>query len=210
MEKNNKPLNVRLRGDLKANSSSSDIKKVRKKGGNNNSNNKESNGKKKNKKLGWKIFRALLLIGLALCIVGAGIVLGVISGIIDDTDSISLEELELLPQTSFVYDMNGNELASLYDSQNRIMVSYEDIPEDTVNAVVAIEDERFFSHHGIDIKRTLGAIVTYLANGGESSYGGSTLTQQLVKNITDDDEVAWQRKIREWYRAISLETKLDK
>ena len=111
MEKNNKPLNVRLRGDLKANSSSSDIKKVRKKGGNNNSNNKESNGKKKNKKLGWKIFRALLLIGLALCIVGAGIVLGVISGIIDDTDSISLEELELLPQTSFVYDMNGNELA---------------------------------------------------------------------------------------------------
>lgn len=210
MEKNNKPLNVRLRGDLKANSSSSDIKKVRKKGGNNNSNNNESNGKKKNKKLGWKIFRALLLIGLALCIVGAGIVLGVISGIIDDTDSISLEELELLPQTSFVYDMNGNELASLYDSQNRIMVSYEDIPEDTVNAVVAIEDERFFSHHGIDIKRTLGAIVTYLANGGESSYGGSTLTQQLVKNITDDDEVAWQRKIREWYRAISLETKLDK
>ena len=210
MEKNNKPLNVRLRGDLKASSSSSDIKKVRKKGGNNNSKNKEPNNKKKNKKLGWKIFRVVLLVGLALCIVGAGVVLGVISGIIDDTDSISLEELELLPQTSFVYDMNGNELASLYDSQNRIMVSYEDIPEDTVNAIVAIEDERFFSHHGIDIKRTLGAIVTYLANGGESSYGGSTLTQQLVKNITDDDEVAWQRKIREWYRAISLETKLDK
>ena len=150
------------------------------------------------------------MVGLALCIVGAGVVLGVISGIIDDTDSISLEELELLPQTSFVYDMNGNEMASLYDSENRIVVSFEDIPEDTVNAIVAIEDERFFSHHGIDIKRTLGAIVTYLANGGESSYGGSTLTQQLVKNITDDDEVAWQRKIREWYRAISLETKLDK
>ena len=209
MEKNNKPLNVRLRGEVKRGSSSSDIKKVRKKG-DNNSKNKEPNNKKKNKKLGWKIFRVVLLVGLALCIVGAGVVLGVISGIIDDTDSISLEELELLPQTSFVYDMNGNEMASLYDSENRIVVSFEDIPEDTVNAIVAIEDERFFSHHGIDIKRTLGAIVTYLANGGESSYGGSTLTQQLVKNITDDDEVAWQRKIREWYRAISLETKLDK
>lgn len=207
----NKPLNVRLRGDAKR-KSSSDIKKVtrRKNNNNNNPKEKEPNKKKKNKKIGWKIFRAILLIGLALCIVGAGIVLGVISGIVDDTESISLEELELLPQTSFLYDMNGNELASLYDTQNRIMVTYDDIPKHTVNAVVAIEDERYFSHHGIDIKRTLGAIVTYIANGGESSYGGSTLTQQLVKNITSDDENAWQRKIREWYRAISLETKLDK
>lgn len=211
MDNNNKPLNVRLRGDTtKRSASSSSVKKAKKTTNGNNSKDKEPNKKKKNKKIGWKIFRAILLIGLALCIVGAGVVLGVISGIIDDTESISLDELELLPQTSFVYDMNGNEMASLYDSQNRIMVTYDDIPKDTVNAVVAIEDERFFSHHGIDIKRTLGAIVTYIANGGDSNYGGSTLTQQLVKNITADDEKAWQRKIREWYRAISLETKLDK
>ena len=153
----NKPLNVRLRGDSRK-PSTSNIKKVSRKNGNNNSKNKEPNNKK-NKKLGWKIFRAVLLIGLALCIVGAGIVLGVISGIIGDTESISLDELELLPQTSFLYDMEGNELASLYDSENRIMVSYDDIPKHAVNAVVAIEDERFFSHHGIDIKRTAGAIV---------------------------------------------------
>ena len=208
MENNNKPLNVRLRGDNKRSASRSSIKKVSNK--NNNIKNKEPNKKKKNKKLGWKIFRAMLLIGLALCIVGAGIVLGVISGIIDDTESISLEELELLPQTSFMYDMNGNDLASLYDSQNRIMVTFDDIPKSAVNAVVAIEDERFFTHHGIDIKRTLGAIVTYVVNKGDSSFGGSTLTQQLVKNITSDKEKAWQRKIREWYRAISLETKLKK
>ena len=204
----NKPLNVRLRGDSRK-PSTSNIKKVSRKNGNNNSKNKEPNNKK-NKKLGWKIFRAVLLIGLALCIVGAGIVLGVISGIIGDTESISLDELELLPQTSFLYDMEGNELASLYDSENRIMVSYDDIPKHAVNAVVAIEDERFFSHHGIDIKRTAGAIVTYLVNKGDSSFGGSTLTQQLVKNLTSDKEKAWQRKIREWYRAISLEGKLDK
>jgi penicillin-binding protein 1A len=209
MDNSNKPLNVRLRGSNKINSSSS-IKKVEKKNNTNNSKNNNPNKKKKNKKLGWKIFRAILLIGLALCIVGAGIVLGVISGIIDDTESISLDELELLPQTSFLYDMNGDELASLYDSQNRVMVDYEDIPQQTVNAIVAIEDERFFSHHGIDIKRTGAAIVSYIVNGGDSTYGGSTLTQQLVKNITSDNEKAWQRKIREWYRAISLETKLDK
>ena len=210
MDNSNKPLNLRLRGDSKKSVSKSSIKKVNKKNDKENPKNKEQNKNKKNKKIGWKIFRAILLIGLALCIVGAGIVLGVISGIIDDTESISLDELELLPQTSFMFDMNGNELASLYDSQNRIMVTYDEIPKNTVNAVVAIEDERFFTHHGIDIKRTLGAIVTYVANGGDSTFGGSTLTQQLVKNITADDEVAWQRKIREWYRAISLETKLDK
>ena len=195
MENNNKPLNVRLIGDAKKNVSKpavSTVKKVSKNGKNKDV--KDPNNKKKNKKLGWKIFRAILLIGLALCIVGAGIVLGVISGIIDDTESISLDELELLPQTSFMYDMNGNELAALYDSENRIIVEYDYIPKQTVNAVVAIEDERFFSHHGIDIKRTLGAVVTYVANGGDSTFGGSNLTQQLVKNITSDNEKAWQRK----------------
>ena len=207
---NNKPLNVRLRGNNKKNSSSV-VKKVKKKDNKiTNSNSKEPKKQKKKGKLGWKIFRILLLVGLALCIIGVGVVLGVISGIIDGTDSISLDELELLPQTSFVYDMNGNQLAALYDSENRIVVSYEDIPKHTVDAVVAIEDERFYKHHGIDLKRTLGAIGNYVLHGGDSDYGASTITQQLVKNITSDKERAWQRKIREWYRAISLETKLSK
>lgn len=213
MDNNNKPLNVRLRGDQKKNSTSS-IKKVNKKeNSSGNKNTKENNPKNKsgkNKKIGWKIFRVVLIVGLAMCIVGAGIVLGVISGIVDDTDSISLDELEILPQTSFAYDMNGNELAALYDTENRIMASFEDMPKHTVDAVVAIEDERFFSHHGVDLKRTIGAIGTFVLHKGESSYGASTITQQLVKNITDDDERAWQRKIREWYRAISLESKLSK
>lgn len=207
---NNKPLNVRLRGNG-TKSSSSVVRKVKKKDNKIvNSNGNEPKKQKKKGKLGWKIFRILLLVGLALCIIGVGVVLGVISGIIDGTDSISLDELELLPQTSFVYDMNGNQLAALYDSENRIVVSYEDIPKHTVDAVVAIEDERFYKHHGIDLKRTLGAIGNYVINGGDSDYGASTITQQLVKNITSDKERAWQRKIREWYRAISLETKLSK
>ncbi len=217
MDNNKRPLNVRLRGEEQKRSTT--IRKANNKTNSTVKKNKSSNldtkddgGKKrkKNKKIGWKIFRVFLFVCIALGIVCTGIVLGVISGIVDDTDSISLDELELLPQTSFVYDMNGNELSSLYDSENRIMVTYEDIPKNAVNAVVAIEDERFFSHHGIDIKRTLGAVLNFVANKGSSSYGGSTITQQLVKNISKDDEVAWQRKIREWYRAISLEGKLDK
>ncbi|MBQ8379229.1 MAG: penicillin-binding protein [Clostridia bacterium] len=212
MDKSNKPLNVRLRGETqKRNVKSSNVRKAtKKKNTKNTDNNTPKNTKKKNKKIGWKIFRVFLFVFIALGIIGAGIVLGVISGIVDDTESISLDELELLPQTSFVYDKDGNEISSLYDSENRIMVSFDEIPTHAVNAVVAIEDERFFTHHGIDIKRTAGAVVTYIINGGESDYGASTITQQLVKNITSDKERAWQRKIREWYRAISLENKLEK
>lgn len=213
---NNKPLNVRLRSSngksnvpvsRKASAVNNKASKTSKIENNNQNNSKKQ---KKNKKIGWKIFRVFLFVFLALIIVGAGIVLGVISGIVDDTDSISLDDLELLPQTTFLYDMNGNDLASLYDSENRIMISYDDLPKNTVNAIVAIEDERFFTHHGVDIKRTLGAILQYVSTGGGSSFGGSTITQQLVKNITSDKEYAWQRKIREWYRAISLESKLSK
>ena len=164
----------------------------------------------KNKKLGWKLFRVFLFTCLALAIIVTGVVLGVVTGIIDDTDSVDLAELELLKLTTFLYDKDGNEIGSLYDSENRISVDYSKLPPYVVDAVVAIEDERFFSHHGVDIKRTGGAIVTYILNGGKSNFGGSTVTQQLVKNITKDDESSWKRKIREWYRAYSLEKKLSK
>lgn len=165
---------------------------------------------KKNKKLGWKIFRVFLFTCIALGIIATGIVLGIVTGIIDDTESVDLEELELLKLTTFLYDKDGNEMGSLFDRENRISVEYKDLPTHVVDAVVAIEDERFFSHHGVDIKRTAGAIVTYILNGGKSNFGGSTITQQLVKNITKDDDANWKRKVREWYRAYTLEKKLDK
>lgn len=168
------------------------------------------NGKKKNHKKGWKIFRICLFVFIALFIVGSGVVLGVITGIIDKTEDIDLEKLRMLKETSFVYDRNGNEIGSFSDGENRIIVKYNDIPQSLVDAVVSIEDERFFEHKGIDLKRTLGAIGTYILNGGNSSFGGSTITQQLVKNATNDKETSWTRKIREWYRALSLENKMSK
>jgi len=166
---------------------------------------------KKNKKTGWKIFKIFLFSMIALCIIGTGIVFGVISGIIDKTDSIDLEELQLLKLTSFIYDKDGNEIGNLYDSENRVTVEYKNLPTSIVNAVISIEDERFFSHGGIDLKRTGGAVFSYIFNGGNSTAGGgSTITQQLVKNISEDKETSWTRKIREWYRSISLESKLSK
>ncbi|MEG2348048.1 MAG: transglycosylase domain-containing protein [Clostridia bacterium] len=166
--------------------------------------------KKKKKKFNWKIFRICLFIFIALCIVATGVVIGVITGVIDKTDSIGIEELELLKLTSFVYDKDGNEIGTIYDSENRINVKYDAIPKTLVDAVVSIEDERFFKHGGVDIKRTAGAVMSFVLNGGKSSFGGSTLTQQLVKNILNDKEATWTRKIREWYRAISIENKMTK
>ena len=169
-----------------------------------NKKNKKKNSKKK------KILKICLFVLLALFIIGAGVVVGVVTGIIDKTDSIGLDEIQLYNLTSFVYDKDGNEIGSLYDSENRITIEYKDLPEHVVDAVVSIEDERFFSHNGVDIKRTAGAIFTYIFNGGKSNFGGSTITQQLVKNVTSDKESSWTRKIREWYRAIVLETKMTK
>lgn len=171
-----------------------------------NSKNKKSIAKKRRK----KIFKICFFVMLALVIICTGVVIGVITGVIDKTDSLDLEDLKVYKETSFVYDKDGNQIGAFYDSENRITVKYDDIPKHVMDAVISIEDERFFKHHGIDIKRTVGAIFTYLTHGGKSSFGGSTITQQLVKNIKNDKEATWTRKIREWYRAIVLENKLSK
>lgn len=77
-------------------------------------------------------------------------------------------------------------------------------------AFIAIEDERFYNHLGIDVKRSLAATATYILNRGSSSFGGSTITQQVVKNLTKESERSWQRKVKEWARAYYLEKDLSK
>ena len=115
-------------------------------------------------------------------------------------------------QTSFIYiqDENGDykKYQDLYSTENRIWVKNQDIPEAMKEAVVAIEDKRFFEHSGVDWKRTLSAVVS-LATGTDT-YGGSTITQQLIKNITDDNEVSINRKLREICKALKLEDEYTK
>lgn len=181
---------------------------------NENNENKSKNVKKtkkpkKARKIFWVIFKVLIFTIIAACIVGAGVVLGVLNDIIQDTDTLNVSELKVLKLTSTIYDKNGEQIQVLSE-ENRYMISYDEIPKCLTDAVISIEDERFETHHGIDIKRTLSAVVTFIMNKGDSSFGGSTITQQLVKNITKDDEYGWQRKIREWYRAITLENELSK
>lgn len=116
-----------------------------------------------------------------------------------------------LSSTIYVADEDGeyHEYDRLKSSDYRVWVDIENVPKYMQDAFVAIEDERFYSHHGVDIKRTMGAVLNVFLKG-DSSYGGSTITQQLVKNITQDKERTNARKIREISRALVLETKLSK
>lgn len=98
---------------------------------------------------------------------------------------------------------------ALYGGYRCIYAPYDTIPKDLVNAFVSIEDKRFFEHRGVDWKRTISAGLNYFLNFS-SSYGGSTITQQLIKNVTDRDDYSFQRKIQEIFWAIDLETKMDK
>lgn len=96
----------------------------------------------------------------------------------------------------------------LSSDENRIWADIDAIPNYLEDAFIAIEDQRFMSHHGVDWKRTLGAVMGELFGG--SDYGGSTITQQLVKNLTGERDRSYTRKIREIIRALALETKLSK
>lgn len=113
-------------------------------------------------------------------------------------------------ENSIVIDVDGNTLATIGSTKNKQNIKYEEIPQNLKNAYVAIEDERFYKHGGIDIKRTGGAIVSYVFHFGSSSYGGSTITQQLVKNITGDSTSSITRKVKEWWKACQLESCISK
>lgn len=153
-----------------------------------------------------------LFVSVILAVVlGTGV--AVISAIMLRAGDVDLESASL-DRTTFIYAVDPDtgdkvEYDRLYDDENRVWVSYDQIPKNMINAFVAIEDERFYKHHGFDIKRLIGAATTFMAKGN-SSYGASTITQQLVKNISGDNDVKVTRKIREIYRAVRLEQKYSK
>jgi penicillin-binding protein 1A len=152
-----------------------------------------------------------------LCVVftfggfGAGMLLGYAS----TTKPLSIGDLTSAEesQTSFVYDIEGNVIAKLTGSENvdRIYVSYSAIKDTYLDdAIIAIEDERFREHSGIDIKRIGSALISAVANGGSATHGGSTITQQTVKLISGQDEHSTSRKVQEWFSAMTLEQSLSK
>lgn len=113
---------------------------------------------------------------------------------------------------SFIYaNESDSDEYTLYETikgkENREWVDSDKIPDTLKNAVVAIEDERFYKHHGVDWVRTIGAVKGWLLGG--TQYGGSTITQQLIKNITADNDYSVKRKVNEIFRAFALEKEID-
>lgn len=163
-------------------------------------------------------------LNLLLTILLVGVIVGAVVGItfmvylqnFVDSDCPELQTLRYdSSQTTALYytDRDGNliELTEdrLSSSENRMWVAYDEIPEMLVDAYVAIEDQRFWEHNGVDTKRTLSAVYNFFVPSG-SQYGGSTITQQLIKNVTGDNQNTMQRKIQEIFRALNVESQYDK
>ncbi|MCL1806310.1 MAG: transglycosylase domain-containing protein [Oscillospiraceae bacterium] len=114
-----------------------------------------------------------------------------------------------LAQTSHIWAADPDNpgeyilLESLSGKENRVWISYDEMPKNIIDAAVAIEDKRFWDHEGVDWRRTVGAFLSLLS--GDSSFGGSTITQQMLKNNTGDDDPTVSRKIQEIFRALALE-----
>lgn len=163
----------------------------------------------------WDCLRIVIVFVLCICFIFGGFGAGMLLGYASTTKPLSIGDLTSAEesQTSFVYDIDGNVMAKLTGSQNvdRIYVSYSEVKNTYIDeAITAVEDERFYSHSGIDLKRIGSAVLSALAHGGKATYGGSTITQQTVKLISGQDEHSTSRKVQEWFSAMSLERDLSK
>ena len=170
---------------------------------------KNKNGQNKHPRLKKFLIITFLLITLLILVV-----IGIFCGIFfSDKFALSREDLLLSNANTIVYDKDGKVIAELSGSENREIISIGDMSEFLPKAFVSIEDERYYNHNGVDIKRTLAATGTYIFKG-DSSFGGSTITQQLVKNITNEREnsgsAGIERKIKEMSRAYQVEKMISK
>lgn len=162
--------------------------------------------------------RVLLISVISVGVLGLCLGIGAFKGIIDNAPDVSEIDIMPLGYATFIYDSDGNQIRKLSASDsNRLPVSLDQIPEDLQHAVIAIEDERFYEHNGIDVRGIIRAFVTGVSNGFNWTEGASTITQQLLKNnvFTDwTEESTWAekfvRKFQEQYLAIQIEKEVDK
>lgn len=172
----------------------------------------------KKKRVGVRLFKALLICILLIAIVGVSVVGLFAKRIIDNTPTVTPADVKPSGYTSFVYSEDGTLLEKFVQSgSNRVYRSIDEIPQDLADAFVAIEDERFYYHNGIDLKGIIRAAVVGVTNGFNFSEGASTLTQQLIKNnvfpeFVDEktlmDRV--ERKLQEQVLAVQIEQQMSK
>ena len=159
-----------------------------------------------------KVFLTLLLIGITTGLLFTIIFAFYVKTNLSKDLDIALNEVSLnLAGTIYYTDANGEsrELTTIHGKENRVWVDYENIPKVMSQAAVAIEDRRFYDHKGVDWYRTFGAFTNMFVTM-RNDFGGSTLTQQLIKNITKEDDITVQRKLLEIFRALEFERKYTK
>ena len=178
-----------------------------------------SKSKKWGNRFALSFFKVFLFCVLAVGVIGVCGGLGFVKGILSSVPDMSNIDVSPSGFSTFIYDAEGNQIAKLdAEGSNRVPVSMEDIPADLAHAFVAIEDERFYEHNGIDLRGILRAAYVGLTSGNFSE-GASTITQQLIKNNvlttwTSESERSFayklKRKIQEQYLAIMLEQEMSK
>ena len=171
----------------------------------------------KKKHRGLARLRAVAVVLLLLCLV---VILGIGSGmyasVSKEIETMDFDSLAYnFSSTLFANDSNGNayEIAHLHSDGNREWIDSDRIPEIAKLAAISIEDERFYKHKGIDLKRTFGATLGWVwakITHKPIGYGGSTITQQVIKNITNEKDKTATRKIKEMMRAVALEKRFTK
>ena len=177
---------------------------------------KKSKNKKRKKKhpvlfTFFLIFFCIFVAGMLTAISVGGSVLSYVDNFVNGSIAIDLDNYKNSQnQTSIMYgydsEKNIVELARLHGEENRIWVDYDEMPQNLLNAFVCLEDKRFYEHSGVDFIRTIGVIVIPERWG----QGGSTITQQLIKNLTNDNEATFNRKFNEIIRALNLEKHYSK
>lgn len=172
---------------------------------------------KNKRKIGVWCFKSLIVGFLAVVVMGIGAGFGMFRGIIDNAPDIDAIDVQPEGFQTTIYYEDGTEVKTLsrYDS-NRVYMKYNEMPKNLVDAFVAIEDERFWTHNGIDMKGIFRAAVSGVKNGFKFDQGASTITQQLIKNnvfnvgLNESGIQKLERKIQEQYLAIELTKKMSK
>lgn len=173
---------------------------------------KETKGKRVIKKITYSFFVCLFIIMIA----GLGIGVGMYAAITQEVENMNFDQLAV-NQSSIIYYLDDEgeprEEVILRSDSNSIWVESHEISDVMKDAIVSIEDERFYSHSGVDIKRTMAAVIDFGLSKlgfGESDFGGSSITQQMIKNITNEKDRTASRKIKEIMRAVAVEKVLSK
>ncbi|MBR5473846.1 MAG: transglycosylase domain-containing protein, partial [Lachnospiraceae bacterium] len=166
--------------------------------------------------LGLSALKLVMVAFLSICLVGACMGFGVLKGMLDSAPDIDSVDVTPTGFRTTVFDADGNAIQTLVKAgANREIVELEEIPEDVINAFIAIEDARYWTHNGIDLMGVVRAFVLGIAEG-EFNSGASTITQQLIKNNVFGGGAErnfgdkLERKVQEWYLAIELDKRMSK